>query len=300
MATRDDFDPALYEFAMEAWNHRPSIQRFEDIYGMYAASSMPREHFASQPDQIRTLRDFLRRLLGIDVGVTLELQSSDAPFAAVAMSYPGRTPSQPTGAQLWDDFYHCSRPDDFDYERIRKRVYIHASSIANALNVLERLIPRLFLDGQFQKIKIAGPGGQDRLDQLVAYCETDASVERMLTAIGKLDRSWFAAGVPRVVKEVMDGVGIADEPPTMTVLYETPADSFGFFISQLIYLALTEKPVPDTGDQYLESLIDKLERAWMNPKEPHLHTRRTSVERWFDALNLASLEMPVRRRRARR
>jgi hypothetical protein len=295
MPSRDDFDPALYEFAMKAWNDRTSIRNFEDIYGMYAASPIPHERFASQPGQIRTLRSFLRRLLGIDGRVTIELQSSNASFAAVAMNYPGRTPAQPTGAMLWDDFYHCSRPD-FDHERIRKRVYMHASSVTNALNVLERLIPRLFLDRELQKIKIAGPGGQDRLDQLVAYCETDASVGRMLTAIGTLDRTWFAAGVPRVVKEVMDGVGIADEPPTVTVLYETPADSFGVFISQLIFLALTEKPVPETEDRYLESLIDTLERAWMNPKEPHLHTRRTSVERWFDALDLASLEMPVRRR----
>jgi hypothetical protein len=310
MARKEDFDLALYELAIGAWEKKNVINNFYDIYDLYKGSRIENNRFESLEFFPTRLEWFLNRLWEIKLkyfdintlssSIEVEIQGfEDYDFDEVAVLYPnldivrGDKNKRPRGKDLWDTFYHFSGLD-FNFKNVRKRIYVHAVSVDASCEILTRLVKHLGNNPGFQEVKIMGPGGMHRLDQIVAYFDNKESVDKALKVLGKMNDDLFAEGVPRVVKEEMKGVGIADQPPEINVLTDIPADSFGFFISQLIFLALKETS-PKKEEEFLESMIDMLERAWMDPKNPHLYTHRKSVEHWFRALGLKSLEMPVRR-----
>ena len=106
-----------------------------------------------------------------------------------------------------------------------------------------------------------------------------------------------------VVREVLPGVGIADEPPDVALDDDGGVESFGTYLSKVLYWALEQ--CRDTAwDRFLDAAANALQAAGIDPMQPHRHPRRPDIEeldrRGRIALKSASEHAVGEERNARR
>ncbi len=162
-----------------------------------------------------------------------------------------------------------------------KRVYIHlAHPLAESgIAVLRVLIPKLRTVEGCQKMKMFGSlAGLNRNDSIVVYCSDRAAQKDVANAAMALNRGLFRDDLPRMVKIVCPGVGVADEPPGVPLFEgDTDQQSFGKFLSKLIWLAWTHNK-SGTDAEFFRLMLIALRVARIDPMKPHRHSRRGEVE----------------------
>jgi hypothetical protein len=162
-----------------------------------------------------------------------------------------------------------------------KRVYIHlAPPLAESgIAVLKVLVPKLRTVPGFQKVKMFGPlEGLGRNDSIVVYCSDRESQKEIANSARALKPHLFQADLPRLVKPVCPGVGVADEPPGVPVFQgDDDKQSFGKFLSKLIWLAWNHNEL-GTDEEFLRLMLIALRVARIDPMKPHKHSRRAEVE----------------------
>lgn len=280
---RTRFDPALFEFLMKL--HRMGgAQKVGSIYGEYNLSLLR----PSEVDDDFWYDELIAVLKGLhEIGGQPQLQPDGRKppreFNLDAnVAFYSKTTTSEEGVEEPDDLLDCVYWFGEDGAvSAQKRVYIHvAEPLAKCgIDVLKVLVPKLGRVAGFQKVKMFGPKtGRGRNDSIVAYCVDSASQKEIARTAAALSRTLFQPDVPRWVKCVAPGIGVADEPPSVEVFPgDTNQQSFGKFLSKLIWCAWEHNEL-GTDVEFLRLVLIAFETAKMNPLKPHKHSLRAGVE----------------------
>ena len=193
---------------------------------------------------------------------------------------------------LWTTFYHLVH--SARSETARKRIYLHLATpyVVRLPGVLERLLPMLIQIESMTELKVTGPGGAGRKDQIIVYLSEVEGQNPVLGQIADLDPRYFAPGVPMGTQEVAKGVAIADEPPHVRLVpRDDPVQSFGGYLAKAIYWAVEEAGPDPEQEEFFDLAGSALQVAGIDPTRPHLHPRRRDIE------ELARRGLLARRRR---
>ena len=281
---RPQFNPELFDFLMKVHlaGGNPDVG---DIYGDYNCSLLQ----PSEPDD-----NFWDGQLVILLKGLSEIGDDCLYVQTTATGLPGRFNlkanyaryAQHTevedGVLALDELlffvYWFAKENAPDSE---KRVYIHLANpcAAPGIAVLKALVPKLKTVPGFDKVKMFGPSqGEDRNDNIVVYCSTAAAQKEIASIAKALPPNLLQADIPRWVKQVAPGIGVADEPPGVELFHgDSSKQSFGKFLSKLIYLAWTHNK-SKTDFEFLSLVRIAMETAGMDPLKPHKHSRKAEVE----------------------
>lgn len=269
MATRDDFHPDLYLLLDSVWSRLLALKSYWDIYQLYTRSEGPARAFA--PD---VLDGFLEQLgrIGQANPERIWIQGS----TELGLDHHVELPDD----LLWRTFYHFLAPTRADAD---KRVYVHVADPFDDhwVPLMERLVPMLASEPGFDSVKVAGPANTDRQDQIVAYTRGERAQRAIVTALQDLHEH-LQKGTPLCVREVFEGVGIADEPPGVRLVEsdpQPPAQSFGTYLAKALWWAVERSREIETHKKgFLEHAKLALEIVGIDPREPHLHPERWRIE----------------------
>jgi hypothetical protein len=282
MTTEQDFHPDLYKLLQQVWDTSGEISSSNGIYDLYSgqqegtATTVDRsklEAFLDNLNKIQLFR-FLDSQSKIKKGRVI-VQGQGWPDLDAAWEKFNAEKLKTDTLWLWSTFYHF----EGEWEGAYKRVYIHVANYAdNVIEITTKLQSLISELKGLLKFKIAGPGGVDRKDQIIVYLSDEQSQTEVIESLRDL-KDLFQPGVPMVVKQVegLDGVGIADEPPDVSLEVEPRVESFGSYLSKVLYWALEESWYGER-EQFLDAAEIALRVAGIDPKEPHLHARRMEIE----------------------
>lgn len=287
------FDPALFDFLVKLRLSKvgctPSV---DQIYGQYNQSLLMTLELddAFWDDQLVML---LTGLMEMGEECSFQVQGDQDPepfnleanFASYINHVPPDEGVEHAGDLIWGVYWF----GEDGAATAQKRVYIHLAHpiAACGVEVLKALVPKLRTVPGFQKVKMFGPQqGLNRNDSIVAYCTDEASQAAVANTARALSPRLFQADIPRWVKLVCPGVGVADEPPRTEVLQGEPKrQSFGKFLSKLIWLAWTHNK-SGTDDEFFKLVLIALRTAKIDPRNPHRHSLRAEVEEMQPCLAL--------------
>jgi hypothetical protein len=276
----------LYKASVQT-GHEPKIAT---IYGNYNTSLFVSAEIADN-QQLGEAKRMLEGLMEINATCGLQKEADEPPVKLnVAEHYEFYVkhgfPFSAEGIEEPIDLLVCT----YWFERegaitALKRVYVHLADpiSTNGIAVLKTLVPKLKHLAGFQKVKMFGPiEGRNRNDSIVAYCTTAAAQNAVAQAVVDLGGQYVQEDLPKFVHKVGPGVGIADEPPQVTVIKgeENKKQSFGKFISKLICAAweIYKEKRKTTEQEFLDLVQVALQTAKINPDAPHEHPERTALE----------------------
>jgi hypothetical protein len=184
-------------------------------------------------------------------------------------------------ANAWDGFFHFDS-NTCDYATIVKRIYIHCHTPELGLNVCNFLFVMM---GQMkygiEKFKICGPGGALRKDTIVIYLrkgpaeQPNEFVNNVLHELTnfKMLNPCYQAGLPLGVKEVQNGIGFSDEPPSIGVLRGERDDELqsfgGFYASNILQVLMDTLNAGGNFGQFVDAFIEFLQFLGVDPMNPH-------------------------------
>lgn len=275
MTTQADFHPDLADLLDRVWRSLLELKSWGDIYGIYTVSGQgvnPGYRDSDRP----ALESFLE---------TLDAIRSNPRIPVVIQGYE-EVPYDDRGLirldELWSTFFHFIAPDFEQLPMVTKRVYVHVAAPYRDHwpEVMKKLVPLLPSVPGFVEVKVGGPYMANRRDQIIAYAASDHAQSEIVKALGELDRTHFTKGVPMCVREVFDGVGIADEPPGVRLMEgEGRGQSFGTYLSQAIWWAVERTRQIETHRKgFLEHVRLALQIVGIDPQQPHLHPERWRIE----------------------
>ena|SRR5271157_59424 len=300
------FSIDLGKFLSEVWQKKGTILDYGPIYDMYKGpGSAPRFN----PSKLLDLKIFLGGLniLCKSEGKKVDIQELPVTFDTVISLVVNGVGNKDQIlkacgknwtyddllADLWDEFYHVLS-DSFAPEGVKKRVYIHVAAPLdlNTVRVMQVLVPRLDVDKGFQEVKTVGPGGTTQLDSIVAYCDDDDAVQKVLTALRDAGLQCLKEGLPKIVQPVqgLQGVGVADEPPDVQITGKFNKDafkkgitnpeghSFGTFLAKLTWMALEEPKKTNKANDFVENMLLLFQICKIDPKQPHLHPQAQDLQ----------------------
>lgn len=143
----------------------------------------------------------------------------------------------------------------------KHRIYINVK-VPNLGEVFRELMSAIWSERCLSSGKVTGPLGKPRADSIVIYLSDGPGRDTVIEKIRNyydLNKGKFQAATPKLTVPVKDmpGVATAMEPPSLALVSsggefygEATPQSFGFFRSQLIFMALdrTKWDISDTPD----------------------------------------------------
>ena len=188
-------------------------------------------------------------------------------------------------------FYHfnCHNYDALQHLST-KRIYARTSGWQNSVQVARLVLAEMRATEGVQKFKIKGPGlSEDRCDSVVIWLTSELAVLHLLMVL-KRQPGLYSGSVPPGVKQVIAGLGWAEEPPEtgagdqLTVLWNSRTHSYGSYLAGLIFFALEQTSktgILDDQHGYREFLGRTLlyfGTANVSPTDCHRLRRRNELE----------------------
>lgn len=314
MPRLSDFATALQPLIWQVYAHRMRLRSnpghdgksaINEIYMLYSGSGPQAAGYDDDTDRGK-LATFLAGLTTHSGGRRVRVQGYPEAYFPDIVRYSGgnRPPVNQqvvdVRGELWVDFYHVySRTHNPN--NVKTRIYLHAADPVgvNGLALMKRLIPLLDEVPGFQQVKVAGPGASDRSDTIVAYLDDRTAAQTVINKLFEesLTVGFLAPGLPPGILSVKSGVGLADEPPGVSLLtseekeelvsgvevtvFDSSGNSFGTYLSTLLWWALDATPTDAHGGDFiafLEQVLIAFRVAQMDPMHPESHANRGPIE----------------------
>lgn len=164
------------------------------------------------------------------------------------------------------------------------RIYLHVLPDYRA-QVMRWVLANIWTIPGCSNAKVGGPAKESRADNIVIYLRDQPTTEVALRALRSYqmredDRKQFEHGVPRMVREVTDlvGVGTGAEPAVGlarfgdVLVMRNRASSFGSYRQALIELALKVTLNKNQGkDVFIRRVVSYFHAAGIDPAHPDRH-----------------------------
>jgi HopA1 effector protein family len=272
MANLEDFHLTLRPWLQSVWNKRLEI--LDSVTEI--AEFLPEGQTVSRlgSDEVYSL---------YQPGEDRKKHQDFEQFTEQCVAIGKSTGIEPSIASNASDWFHFKGKEWWGSES--HRIYVHTKRPVNehALPVVRLTLQALKQMDEFRSLKVAGPGmSADRKDTILVYMGSKAAVK---LALAKMQTTEFTAhyesDTPAAVKQVIPGLGYAENPPTIGEAHHIfkesgnqSGHSFGSYLASAIFWAL--RSVPEGNNEmsaFLDCVIAAFEFIGVNPKKPHVLSR---------------------------
>lgn len=251
----------LEGFLRRVWDNRINIGHENNIYSMYARSSVP-NHFSDPESYMRSLAQILtERPAGLQQAVV----QSGGPRRLTADNVGECDPTAVSFVH-----YHRAAETRIDPDDVNGRIYINPRADA-APALMRQIVHEIVDDPQnfpgVYAAKVEGPGFA-RDDGLVIYTDGDTANERIAVWLDNYHAQHPDAlmwSVPAMTNQIISGVGYGAEPaPGMNGV------SFGKVRAVPIFEALRATQA-EAGSfaEFRANALRELDRVGVDPRRPH-------------------------------